>query len=177
MDSIFAFVAGLVARLGLILFIPLLCVVALAVVAVAMRVLGRAPGAQDEKAGWLAFDPLAAYSPGHTWLREAGVRLRVGLDDLALRLLPQISAVTVPDAGFSIAAGETLAVLRIGEHEVQILAPVAGKVVARNSNVQDSASLRGEGGWFVSSSPAARRISPCARARPRAAGSSRSPAG
>jgi len=149
MDSVFGFVAGLVARMGLMLFIPLLFVVALVVVDLAMRVRGQQPEDAPTKAGWLAFDPLAAYSPGHTWLREAGARLRVGLDDLALRLLPQISAVVVPEAGFSIGAGEILAVLRIGEHEVPILAPVAGKVMAHNASVHGSATLHGEGGWFV----------------------------
>jgi glycine cleavage system H lipoate-binding protein len=155
MDSVFAFVAGLVARLGLIFAIPLLFVAVLAVVVVAMRIYEKRMLAQDAQAApgrvvsWLAFDPEAAYSPGHTWLRETGVRLRVGLDELALRLLPQISSVQVPDAGHSIAAGETLAVLCLGDHEVLIPAPVAGKVTARNAAVQGSASLHGEGGWFV----------------------------
>jgi glycine cleavage system H protein len=157
MDSFFTFVAGLVLRLGLIFAIPLLFVAVLAVVVVVMRIYERRLVREDAKAApapgraasWLAFDPEAAYSPGHTWMREAGARLRVGLDELALRLLPQISGVQVPDAGFSIAAGETLAVLRLGEHEVAIPVPVAGKVVAKNAAAQGSASLHGEGGWFV----------------------------
>lgn len=154
MDAIIGFLAGLVARLGLVFAIPLAFAVVIGGAVIAMRVFGRKPAFVESKAGLMAFDPLALYAPSHLWLREAGARLRVGLDDLALRLLPGVTAVEVPAAGAAVKAGEPLARLRIGEVEVAIPAPADGRVALANGGARTTASLHGEGGWLVELEPA-----------------------
>ncbi len=146
MDAILGFLVGMVGRLGLILAIPLAFAVVLGLAALAMRLFAAKP-VQTQKPAWLAFDPEAAYASSHIWLREDGGRVRVGLDDLALRLLPGITGVQAHEG--AVAAGEPLATLQLGALQVAIPAPVGGKVIALNRNAQTSAQLHGASGWLV----------------------------
>ena len=50
-------------------------------------------------AGSLRFRGGLAYAPGHTWVKAEGNSLKVGLDDLAQRILPWTVAVELPSAG------------------------------------------------------------------------------
>ena len=57
-------------------------------------------------AGKLRFRSGLAYAPGHTWVRDEGSSLKVGLDDLAQKILPWTVAVELPSPGQVVKAGE-----------------------------------------------------------------------
>ncbi|HET8724740.1 MAG TPA: glycine cleavage system protein H [Anaeromyxobacteraceae bacterium] len=143
------FLAGLAARLGVVvlvmavLLVPVLAVTgaARALSAVRMRLLGY------RSAGSLRFRNGLLYAPGHTWVREEGERLRVGIDDLAQRLLPWAVAVDLPRPGQKVAAGEPVARISCGEQEASVAAPASGTVVAVNTDVLREPTLVKSAGY------------------------------
>jgi glycine cleavage system H lipoate-binding protein len=161
LESAGVFVAGLVARIGIFLAMAAVLVVPALVLAGAVRWAGarrrRALGLR--RVGGLLFRPGVRYAPGHTWLerRRNGEAVEIGLDDLALRLLPSVTAVELPRAGSTIARGEPLAHLHGGGRAVAIPSPVAGTVVGVNASVlRDPALVKRDGygrGWLVALSP------------------------
>ena len=89
------FAAGLVARLGIVLALMVVLLVPVLAIAGAMK-LGKSAGlrmAGYRNAGGLRFRNGLLYAPGHTWVASDGNRVRVGLDDLAQRILPWTVAV------------------------------------------------------------------------------------
>jgi glycine cleavage system H lipoate-binding protein len=91
---------------------------------------------------------------GHTWARiEYGGRVRVGLDDFALRLLGPADAFVLPELGAAVKAGQAELVLKRGEKVASFVSPVDGVVVAVNHKVLERASLANESpyeeGWLV----------------------------
>ena len=143
LETVGIFVAGLVARVGLVLAV--IAVLLLPIVAWGGLKRGvewvrrRARGLQQ--AGGLVFDPALHYAPGHTWLRGEGRRVRVGIDDLAQRILPWAVAVQLPQPGARVRAGATAAVISCGDREARIASPVDGTVVAVNGAVARDPSL------------------------------------
>jgi len=66
-------------------------------------------------------------SPSHLWLTlEPAGRVKVGLDELAQRLLGPLDVVRFPSVGRRIARGETLFSVQIGDAELPIASPVSG---------------------------------------------------
>lgn len=133
MDGIVGFFLGMGLWFGFVLAVPVAVALLLGVVALVGR-MSRPREVVAPMASWLAFDPELAYAPGHTWLKQSGARMRVGLDDLALRLLPNVASVKSAEAGKSVAAGEPLFVLKLGSVEVAIPSPISGKVTAANDD-------------------------------------------
>jgi len=152
--------AGLVARLGIFLLaLTALLVPVLLVAGGARAVKGAAEWIRGYRpAGGLRFRKGLLYSPGHTWVRPEGRRLRVGLDDLAQRLLPWAVAVELPRPGRKVAEGEPVARVCCGNHEARVAAPVAGTVVAVNRRaLQDPTLLKSQNygaGWLFAIEPA-----------------------
>ena len=88
--------------------------------------------------GWFAVPDGPSYHRGHTWAAPvAGSpgRFRVGVDDFAQRLLGRPDAVELPRLGSRLAEGETGFRLTLDGRPVELLSPVAGKVVAHNQDV------------------------------------------
>ena len=155
------FLAGLAARFGMFLVMLAVLVAPALVAAVLIR------GAQARKrralglrsvAGVL-FRPGVAYAPGHTWLApRKGGALTLGIDDIAERLLPAVTAVELPRAGTHVARGEVIATLHGGGREVKIRAPIPGVVAGVNAAViRDPALVKGDfygDGWLVALAPA-----------------------
>ena len=82
------------------------------------------------------------YSPGHLWLQpRGGACVRIGLDDVAQRVLPEIEAVTVPAKGTAVRKGDVLALIRCFSGTVPLRSPVAGVIGAVNDAVRRSPSL------------------------------------
>lgn len=133
MDGIVGFFLGMGIWFGFVLAVPVVVALVLGVVALVGR-MSRPREAVAPMASWLAFDPELAYAPGHTWLQASGPRMRVGLDDLAVRLLPNVASMKSAEAGKTVAAGEPLFVLRLGSVEVAIPSPINGKVTAANDD-------------------------------------------
>jgi glycine cleavage system H lipoate-binding protein len=155
------FLGGLLARFGV--FLLMLAIVVLPALAIALAI--RAVQARRERvlglrrvAGVL-FRPDLAYAPGHTWLsRRRSGALELGIDDLAERLLPSVTAVELPRPGTVVARGDTVATLNGGGRAVEIPAPIAGTIVGVNAAVlRDPALVKRDGygnGWLVAIAPA-----------------------
>jgi glycine cleavage system H lipoate-binding protein len=102
------------------------------------------------------------YHYGHTWARvEYGGRVRIGIDDFALRLFGPQDAIEVPRLGETVGQNRVNLVMKRGGKEAPILSPVDGKVVAVNRTVlQRTAAAHqdpyGEG-WLLVVQPASLR--------------------
>ncbi len=131
------FLVGLAARVGIVLAVMVLLVLPVAAASGAARGLHalwlRATGFRS--AGALRWRAGLLYAPGHTWVRPEGQRLRVGLDDLAQKLLPWAVAIELPRPGLKVKAGEAVARISCGGQEARVAAPVSGTVVAVNTDV------------------------------------------
>jgi glycine cleavage system H protein len=83
------------------------------------------------------------YTPGHLWLRPrpAGA-VRVGLDDVAHRVLPDIAAIRLPEPGDRLEAGQALGRIHCASGGVVTLrAPVTGTVAKINERLAGRPSL------------------------------------
>lgn len=143
LQNLGAFVGGIAARLGIVLLamaailVPALLVFGLLRgVAWARR---RAQGLQ--RAGNLRFRPGLLYAPGHTWVRREKGQARVGVDDLAQKILPWAVSVRLPKPGTALLAGAPAAVISAGGQEAVIRAPITGVVTAVNPMVVLEPSL------------------------------------
>lgn len=155
------FLLGLLLRL--LVFAAVLTVVALPVLlaiggvegwaALRRRLLGVT------RVGALLWRPDVRYAPGHTWVaRGRGERVRVGLDDLARRLLPPQVRVTLPRVGARVDRGERVAGLQADGYEASVLAPLTGVVARVNRRVARDPTLLVRDpyvrGWLVEVVPA-----------------------
>jgi glycine cleavage system H protein len=107
----------------------------------------------------LEFAEAHHYAPGHTWLaRKSRGTVRVGLDEIAGRLLHAPTSVSLPRPGTVLAAGLPAATVNCGGRSATLSAPVSGTVVAINPRVlRDPALLeesRYRNGWLFSMKPA-----------------------
>jgi len=108
--------------------------IGLAVVRAVGAVRGRALGL-TRIAGFGWRDGLL-YAPGHTWidLASAGAA-RVGLDDLAQRLLGSITALALPRPGTVLRRGEPAIEVVAGRRRAWLPSPVDGTVAAVNTRL------------------------------------------
>jgi glycine cleavage system H lipoate-binding protein len=153
------FAAGLATRLGIVFAIML------ALIAPVMLVLGAIRGFRSARlwaqgyraAGKLRFRNGLAYAPGHTWVRDEGSSLKVGLDDLAQKILPWTVAVELPSPGQVVKAGEPVALLSCGDRKVTVAAPMAGRILAVNTAVAREPTLAKSqnygNGWLFAIEP------------------------
>lgn len=94
------------------------------------------------------------YYHGHTWARvEYGGRVRMGIDDFAMRLLGPQDEIQLPGLGTTVGQGSPQAILTRGRNEAASLSPVEGKVVAVNYKVTRKARIANDapyaGGWLM----------------------------
>ncbi|MBW1865851.1 MAG: glycine cleavage system protein H, partial [Deltaproteobacteria bacterium] len=76
------------------------------------------------------------YHYGHTWARvEYGGRVRVGIDDFALRLLGPQDEIKLPRLGAAIEQNRPQATMVRGNNEAETLSPLDGTVVAVNPQI------------------------------------------
>jgi glycine cleavage system H protein len=79
------------------------------------------------------------YTPSHEWVRvEADGTLTVGITHHAQDLLGDMVFIENPAAGRTLAKGEECAVVESVKAASDVYAPVAGEVVASNSDVEAS---------------------------------------
>jgi len=104
------------------------------------------------------------YHFGHAWARvEYGGKVRVGIDDFALKLLGPQDEIELPSLGERIAQNSTQAVLKREGHEAPALSPIDGTVVAVNNKLVRDANTAnrdpyGEG-WLMVIQPTSLRTS------------------
>ena len=84
--------------------------------------------------------PELRYTKDHTWIREEGNTLRVGLSDFAQAELGEIAFVELPEAGRIVAQGDPVCSIDSLKSTSEIYAPLTGRVVEVNEQ------LRTEGG-------------------------------
>lgn len=99
------------------------------------------------------------YAPGHLWLRPGRENaLLIGLDDLAQRLLPEITSFAVPAEGAPLHKGDVMGMLQCGERSITLRSPIDGEVVAVNPRVEaDPATVHRDPyrrGWLLAMKPA-----------------------
>ena len=164
-QTVGAFVAGLLVRLGMVAVFAgaLLVPVALGVAIVRLVRQVRSVARGLRRVGGVLYKPGARYAAGHTWIEREGERLKVGLDGVAQEILPWSLGVELPNVGARLREGEVAAVVSCGGIEARITAPVAGTVVAVNAEVARDPSLVKEDGygqgWLFAVEPADTRWS------------------
>lgn len=102
------------------------------------------------------------YHYGHTWARvEYGGRVRIGIDDFALRLLGRPDEIELPKLGAAVGRNRTQAVIRRGGKEARTLGPVDGTVVAVNHKILHDAGRANDApyddGWLMVIQPTSLR--------------------
>ncbi len=94
------------------------------------------------------------YHIGHTWARvEYGGRVRVGIDDFAMRLLGPQDKIKLPRLGAAVEQNRPQATLVRGNNEAQTKSPLDGTVVAINPNIAGNAECANDSpyaeGWLM----------------------------
>jgi CheY-like chemotaxis protein len=83
----------------------------------------------------------AFISKGHAWARiEPGGQIRVGIDDFARKALGPIDEVVVPEHGRTVRRGEALFTLKHGSDQIRFAAPLSGKVLKHNTDLEHDAA-------------------------------------
>ncbi len=102
------------------------------------------------------------YTPAHLWLRERAGVLRVGIDDLAARLLRRADQVVLPQPGSHVAKGDPVVTFRTGATRVALAAPVDGIIAGVNDRVSvrpaDVVQYPYSRGWLLDLDPDERSI-------------------
>jgi glycine cleavage system H lipoate-binding protein len=82
------------------------------------------------------------YTPDHLWIRPRGLAaVRVGVDDLAQRVLPAIAAVRLPDVGRRVNKGDAVGEIRCVDGAITLRAPIAGVIDSVNPRVAQAPAL------------------------------------
>ena len=102
------------------------------------------------------------YHFGHTWARvEYGGKVRIGIDDFALRLFGPQDEIQIPGLGATVEQNQPNAVLKRNGKEAPALSPINGKVVAVNHKVLGKTNLANEDpygeGWLMVIQPTSLR--------------------
>ena len=91
------------------------------------------------------------YTEDHEWLRSEGDLVVVGITAHASEQLGDVVFVELPDAGRVVEKGEEVCVIESVKAASDILAPLAGEIVAVNEALPDSPALVNDdpmGTWF-----------------------------
>ncbi|MDA3889355.1 MAG: glycine cleavage system protein GcvH [Allgaiera sp.] len=92
------------------------------------------------------------YTEEHEWLRVEGDLVVVGITEHAATQLGDVVFVELPDTGTEVAAGDEAVVIESVKAASDILAPVAGEIVAVTAALADNPGLVNEdptgAAWF-----------------------------
>lgn len=156
METLLVLVSGLLIRA--LLFVLLFTLFAMPVAAVVFLTQGvlvlrrRSAGTVD--AGGARWKPGLAYTTAHTWVKKLwGRNVKVGMDDVACRIVSGVSSLTLPPVGTRLRRGDMLVAVRCGERLVAIPSPVEGIVLERNGSLmEEPARIEREpygAGWML----------------------------
>ncbi len=105
----------------------------------------------------LAWRGRRAYTRTHLWAQGRGLDLRVGVDDLAARLLHGAERIDLPAPGMHLRQGDPLATVLAGHQKVVLRSPVDGAVARVNRRLLRRAGLAEQApygrGWLVEFAP------------------------
>jgi glycine cleavage system H protein len=92
------------------------------------------------------------YTKDHEWVEVKGNRARIGITDYAQEALTDVVFAELPDVGEEFSAHDSMGVVESVKSVNDIFAPLAGKVVAVNSDLEDAPELMNQDpygkGWF-----------------------------
>ncbi|KQL53174.1 glycine cleavage system protein H [Heyndrickxia shackletonii] len=86
------------------------------------------------------------YSEEHEWVKDEGGNVRIGITDFAQSELGDIVFVELPEVGTEVQADEPFGSVESVKTVSELYAPISGKVVAVNEDLNDSPE-------FVNESP------------------------
>ena len=93
------------------------------------------------------------YTREHEWALEEDGRVTVGITDYAQDQLGDVVYVGLPEVGAEVEAGKALGEVESTKSVSDIYSPVTGRVIDRNSEVEQSPELVNEDpygrGWLV----------------------------
>jgi glycine cleavage system H protein len=78
------------------------------------------------------------YSEDHEWIKTEGNKVTVGITDFAQHELGDIVFVELPEAGAEVTAGEPFGSVESVKTVSELYAPVSGKVIEVNEDLNDS---------------------------------------
>jgi len=78
------------------------------------------------------------YTPDHEWVRREGSQLRVGITDYAQDALGDVVFVQLPEPGTAFSGGDSVGEVESTKSVSDVYAPLAGRVVAVNSELADA---------------------------------------
>lgn len=98
------------------------------------------------------------YHQGHTWAKVLSEdTVEIGIDDFAQKFVGEIEEIEIPKAGAKIHQGETAIKIKKGNRTLNLVAPVSGKIVEVNKQVELDPDIINdspyEDGWVVKVHP------------------------
>ncbi|WP_223635997.1 glycine cleavage system protein GcvH [Rhodobacter sp. TJ_12] len=96
------------------------------------------------------------YTEDHEWLRPEGDLVTVGITEHASEQLGDVVFIELPEVGRTVEKGEEVCVIESVKAASDILAPLAGEIVAVNEDLPDSPGAVNEdalGTWFFKIKP------------------------
>ncbi|WP_042142931.1 glycine cleavage system protein GcvH [Paucisalibacillus sp. EB02] len=84
------------------------------------------------------------YSKEHEWVKKEGNTVRIGITDFAQDELGDIVFVELPEVGDEISVDEPFGSVESVKTVSELYAPISGKVVEVNSDLEDSPELVNE---------------------------------
>ncbi|HON14728.1 MAG TPA: glycine cleavage system protein GcvH [Treponema sp.] len=101
----------------------------------------------------MKLDERCRYAKTHEWARRDGSELVIGISDHAQHSLGDIVFVDLPKVGVSFGKGAAFGVVESVKAASDIYVPVAGKVTAVNTQLQDAPDLINKDpygdGWII----------------------------
>ena len=92
------------------------------------------------------------YSESHEWVKVDGNVAIIGVSDFAQSEMGDITYVEMPDVDDEVEAGSDFVALESVKTPSELIAPVSGKVVARNDELEDKPELINEdayAAWII----------------------------
>ena len=93
-------------------------------------------------------------SQDHIWVQTNGGGAQLGISDFAAEALGTIIYVELPEIGDEAIKGEPFAAVESGKASVELPAPISGKVLEVNEELEDAPDLINQDtygkGWIVS---------------------------
>lgn len=104
----------------------------------------------------MEFDDLR-FDESHTWVKDEGEELIIGISDYAQDELGEIIYVELPEVGTEITRGEPFGSVESAKAVEDLIAPVSGTVSRRNDEVIDEPETINEDpygdGWLIAVKP------------------------
>jgi glycine cleavage system H protein len=98
------------------------------------------------------------YSEEHEWVKVEGEKVRVGITDFAQHELGDIVFVELPEVGTEVAINEPFGSVESVKTVSELYAPISGKVVEVNEDLNDSPEFVNESpyekAWMIVIEPA-----------------------